>query len=74
MPEPIHPALIDTAKYKELLFRAVYEVFQPMGVTESDLRNWVFGNASYLQPPGVFHKASGMPLFAKQRHVRVDVL
>ena len=34
LPEPFNPALIDIAKYKELLFRAVHEVLQPLGVTE----------------------------------------
>ena len=72
--EPIHPAWIDTAKYKELLFRAVYEVLEPLGVTEKVLRNWLFSEASYLLPPGVLHNRLEMPLFAKLRHVNVSML
>jgi DNA polymerase elongation subunit (family B) len=53
LPEPFNPTLIDIPKYKELLFRAVYEVLQPLGVGESVLRNWIFNKASYLIPPGL---------------------
>jgi DNA polymerase I len=39
--ELLPPTWVDTAKYKELLFRAVYEVLEPLGVTERVLRNWL---------------------------------
>ena len=48
LPEPIQPALIDIAKYKELLFRAAHEILQPLGVSESVLKNWIFSQASYI--------------------------
>ena len=64
LPEPFNPLWIDTARYKELLFRAVYEVLQPLGITENLLKNWMFTGASYLLPPGHLHHRLEMPLFA----------
>ncbi|HLO27721.1 MAG TPA: DNA polymerase domain-containing protein [Anaerolineales bacterium] len=72
LPEPFSPTMIDTEKYKELLFRAVYEVLQPLGVTKDVLRNWMFSEASYLVPPGWLHHRMEMPLFAGLKRVRVD--
>lgn len=74
LPEPLNPTWIDTAKYKELLFRAVYEVLQPLGVTESVLRNWMFSGASYLLPPGLLHHRLEMPLFAGLKRLRVEMI
>jgi len=71
LPEPFNHALIDIPKYKELLFRAVHEVLQPLGVTKSVLRNWMFTQASYLVPPGLLHSRLEMPLFANLKHLRV---
>ena len=48
VPESLNSAWIDTPRYQELLFRAVHEVLQPLGVTESVLRNWMFTRASQL--------------------------
>ena len=72
LPESIDPTWIDTARYKELLFRAVYEIVQPLGVTEHVLRNWMFSQASYLLPPGLLHARMEIPLFANLKHVRVE--
>jgi len=72
--EPIHPALLDTARYKELLFRAVHEVLQPLGVRQSVLRNWMFSEASYLLAPGFLHHRLEMPLFAGLKRVRLDMM
>ena len=74
LPEPFNPALIDIARYKELLFRAVHEVLQPLGVPENVLRNWMFSEASYLLPPGLLHHRLEMPLFANLKRLRVDTL
>jgi len=74
VPEPFNPLFVDTAKYKELLFRAVHEVLQPLGVTENILRNWMFSDASYLLPPGVLHPRLEMPLFANLNRLRVDII
>jgi DNA polymerase elongation subunit (family B) len=72
--EPINPALVDIPRYKELLFRAIHEVLQPLGVTESVLRNWIFSRASYLLSPGLLHKRLEMPLFANLKYLHVDMI
>jgi len=74
MPGPFDPAWIDTARYKELLLRAVHEVLQPLGITEGVLRNWMFTRASYLLPPGMLHHRLEMPLFADLKRLRVEMI
>lgn len=74
LPDPINPSFVDIPRYKELLFRAIHEVVQPLGVTENVLRNWMFSQASYLLPPGLLHHRLEMPLFASLGRVRVDML
>ena len=74
VPEALNPAWIDTPRYQELLFRAVHEVLQPLGVTESVLRNWMFTRASYLLPPGLLHHGLEMPLFAGLKRVQVGMI
>jgi DNA polymerase-2 len=74
LPDPVNTNWIDTAKYKELVFRAVYEVLQPMGVTQDVLRNWLFAKASYLLTPGLLHHNLEMPLFASLNHPRIGVI
>jgi DNA polymerase elongation subunit (family B) len=73
LPEPIQPSLLDIARYKELLLRAVYEVLQPLGVTENILRNWMFCEASYLVPAGFLHSWLEMPLFANMKYFCVEI-
>jgi DNA polymerase II len=67
LPDAFNPALIDVARYKELLFRAVYEVLQPLNVTENVLRDWIFSKAGYITAPGQLNssESTGMalPLF-----------
>ena len=72
--EPLNPHLIDIARYKELLFRAIDEVLQPLGVTKRVLKNWIFSEASYLLPPGLLHPRLEMPLFAGLKRIRVDMI
>lgn len=74
VPGLLDPTWIDTARYKELLLRAVHEVLQPLGITESVLRNWVFTKASYLLPPGLLHHSLEIPLFAGLKRVRVEMI
>jgi DNA polymerase-2 len=74
LPEPFNPTLIDTPRYKELLFRAIHEVLQPLGVTKEVLRNWMFSEASYLLPPGSLHPRMEMPLFLNLKRVRVELV
>ena len=50
LPNEFDPALIDVPRYKELLFRGVHEVLQPMGIPENVLRDWMFSEASYVTP------------------------
>jgi DNA polymerase-2 len=73
LPDSFDTGWVDIAKYKELVFRAVYEVLQPMGVTQGVLRNWLFAKASYLLTPGVLHPSLEMPLFANLNHPRIEV-
>jgi DNA polymerase elongation subunit (family B) len=73
LPELCDPALVDTARYKQLLFRAVHEVLQPFGVTENVLKDWMFSHASYLLPPGLLHNRLEMPLFAPLKNIRVGI-
>jgi DNA polymerase II len=74
LPGLLSPSHVDILRYKELLFRAIYEVLQPMGVSESILRNWIFSQASYLLPRGFLHDRIEMPLFASLKHMHVDLL
>ena len=46
LPDEFNPALIDVPRYKELLFRAVHEVLQPMGIPENILRDWISNRAA----------------------------
>ena len=74
LPEPIQPALIDIARYKQLLFRAAHEMLQPLGVSESVLKNWIFSQASYILPRGLLHDRLEMPLFSNLKHMHVDLI
>ena len=73
LPEPIKSSHIDIVRYKELLFRATFEILQPVGITENILRTWMFSEASYIVPRGHLHKRLTMPLFANLKHVHVDI-
>lgn len=73
LPESIDPDWVDTSRYKELLFRAIHEVLQPLGVTKSVLHNWLFSQASYLLPPGLLHDRMETPLFENLDKLRVYV-
>ena len=72
-PNELNPALIDVSRYKELLFRAVHEVLQPMGIPEDVLRDWMFSEASYMLPAcwlglNQSHTAE-LPLFANLKYL-----
>lgn len=77
LPEPLNPALVDIAKYKELVFRAVYEVLQPLGIRERVLKDWIFSNSGYVLPIDLTNPSQQvvrqeLPLFANLSHLRVD--
>jgi DNA polymerase elongation subunit (family B) len=67
---------IDRVRYRELIIRAVQEVLQPLGVTESILKNWVVGRVGYLASPGMLATTDptrlALPLLANLEHIRVD--
>jgi DNA polymerase-2 len=52
LPDPPNPVTVDVARYEILLLRAAATIFQPLGVEEHTLRDWLFSNAGYLAPPG----------------------
>jgi len=72
LPSTFTPTLIDISRYKELLFRAVHEVLQPLGVAENVARNWIFSKASYLVPPGLLNNSLDLPLFANLKDLHLD--
>jgi DNA polymerase II len=72
LPGTFNPTLIDIYRYKELLFRAVHEVLQPLGVTENVARNWIFSKASYLVPAGLLNNSLDLPLFANLKNLHLD--
>jgi DNA polymerase elongation subunit (family B) len=67
---------IDIPRYKELMFRAVHEILQPLGVTEKTLRDWLFSKAGYITQPGRLSSADStrleLPLFNALKYIRVD--
>ena len=50
LPKQPDPRTIDVPRYKELALRTVYEVLQPLGITERVLKEWVFNKAGYVMP------------------------
>ena len=70
LPAAPKPNMINIPHYKELVLRAIWEVVQPLGVTEGLLRDWILGKASYIHV-GDFPRVrdlrfdSELPLFAK---------
>jgi DNA polymerase elongation subunit (family B) len=67
---------VDRVRYRELVIRAVQEVLQPIGVTESILKNWLIGRAGYLAPPGLLATTDvtrlALLLLANVEHLRLD--
>jgi hypothetical protein len=68
---------IDVRQYKELVFRAIYEVLQPLGVREKVLKDWILNNSGYAMPSELVNPAhqvvkQELPLLADLRYLRVD--
>lgn len=67
---------VDRVRYRELVIRAVHEVLQPLGVTESILKNWIIDRVGYLAPPGVLKTTDptrlALPLLSEVDYLRVD--
>ena len=72
------PRAIDVPRYRELAFRAVHEILQPLGVTEQILRNWLFSKAGYITQPGLLASRDStrlaLPLFDDVKHLYIDNL
>jgi DNA polymerase II len=75
-PAQLDPQRIDMRQYKELTFRAVYEVLQPLGVIEKVLRDWLFSDANYVTRPGVLSSSNPVklevPLFSDVQYLRLN--
>lgn len=72
----LDPCFIDVPRYRELILRAVHEVFQPLNLSEKILRDWLFNKAGYITPPGLLPSGnlnrSELPLFNDLKQVYVD--
>jgi DNA polymerase-2 len=66
LPDSPHPDRVDTLRYAQLLLKAASTVLQPLGVRESTLRDWLFSDAGYCNPPGVLSSdlRQAVPLFS----------
>jgi len=63
--EPFQPEMLDLARYRTLLLRAVHTVLGPFGVDEPVLENWLLSNAGYGAPVGVIPSCdAAIPLMA----------
>jgi DNA polymerase-2 len=79
LPVELDPCAIDIFQYKELAFRAIYEVLQPLGITERVLRDWLLKRASYVLPIDLVDSSSRSikqeaPIFADLSYVHLDVV
>jgi DNA polymerase elongation subunit (family B) len=79
LPKELDPREIDVSKYRELAFRAVFEVLQPLGVTERVLRDWILNRASYVLPhdlvnPSQQFARQEVPIFADLPYLHLDVV
>jgi DNA polymerase elongation subunit (family B) len=77
LPAEPAPRSIDAPFYKDLAFRAVYEVLQPLGITEKVLKGWVFKQAGYVTPEDLTDPARQLikqefPIFANVEYVRLS--
>jgi hypothetical protein len=74
LPQRPDPGCLDLDRYAELLLRAAYTVFQPLGVKEETLRRWLFSNAGYGALPGELSEGhNGLPLFTEQGNSRARI-
>jgi hypothetical protein len=79
LPKELDPREIDVHKYRELAFRGVFEVLQPLGITERVLRDWILHKASYVLPndltnPSQQFAKQEAPIFADLPFLRLDVV
>ena len=74
LPQRLDPRIIDVPRYKELAFRAVFEILQPLGVTEKTLKSWVFNKTGYALPAELIDPARRLikqesPILAKSPYL-----
>lgn len=79
LPKELDPREIDVARYRELAFRAVFEVLQPLGIRERVLRDWILHKASYVLPneltdPSKQFAKQDAPIFADLPFLHLDVV
>jgi DNA polymerase elongation subunit (family B) len=78
LPKEPDPRTVDVPRYRELVLRAVYEILQPLGVSEKILRDWLFSKAGYIAPPGQLSSTDRtkleLPIFNDLKYLRVDTL
>lgn len=79
LPNELDPRAIDVLQYRELAFRAVFEVLQPMGITERVLRDWILNKASYIIPedltnPSQQFTKQEVPIFADLPVLHLEVV
>lgn len=72
----LDPRGIDVRQYRELAFRAIYEVLEPIGLNEQVLKDWIFNGIGYIMPTDLINPAQQrvkqeLPLLADLRYLRV---
>jgi len=77
MSAKMDPRSIDVRQYKELAFRAIHEVLEPVGVRERVLKDWIFNGTGYVMPTDLINPSQQivkqeLPLLADLRYLRVD--
>jgi len=78
-PAQLDPRQVDVPRYKELLLRAMCEILEPLGVTESLLREWLIQPAGQIVAEDLLSLVVGqarleMQLFAESQRWPVDAL
>jgi DNA polymerase elongation subunit (family B) len=76
LPKKPDARAIDIPRYRELAFRAVYEVLQPLGVTEKTLKGWIFNRTGYVTPADLISPIrrsvkQETPIFASMDYLRL---
>ena len=79
LPNELDPRAMDVLQYRELAFRAVLEVLQPLGYTERVLRGWILNKASYVMPQDLSNPSQQLakqelPILADLPFLHLDVV
>lgn len=77
LPQRPDPRIIDAPRYKELAFRAVFEILQPLGITEKTLKSWLFDKAGYVTPADLKNPAKRLvnqetPILRDIKYLRLN--